>query len=75
MIGLEGLCGVRYLNQDMYWRFVHTIANEYIQVQQAVQSPVLYNDPKPTVFDASLIEGVAEFMATLITQARNFHSA
>ena len=75
MIGLEGLCSISYLNPDIYWRFVHTIAHEYIHVQQAVQSPELYNNPRPTVLDASLIEGSAEFMATVITHEANFHSA
>ena len=74
MIGLEGLCAVRYLNPDIFWRFVHTISHEYIHVQQAVQSPALYGNPKPTVLDASLIEGAAEFMATLIAHERDFHS-
>ena len=75
MIGLEGLCAIRYLNPDIFWRFVHTIAHEYIHVQQAVLEPELYDNPKPTVLDASLIEGAAEFMATLITHERDFHSA
>jgi hypothetical protein len=75
MIGLEGLCAISYLNPNIYWRFVHTVAHEYIHVQQAVQSPTLYNDPKPTVLDDSLIEGAAEFMAVLITHERNFRSA
>ncbi len=74
MIGLEGLCAVRYLNPDIFWRFVHTISHEYIHVQQAVQSPALYGNPKPTVLDASLIEGAAEFLATLIAHERDFRS-
>ncbi|MDE2465933.1 MAG: lytic murein transglycosylase [Alphaproteobacteria bacterium] len=74
MIGLEGLCAVRYLGANLDERFVHTIAHEYIHVQQAVASPALYNDPKPTVLDASLIEGAAEFMATLIAGEADFCS-
>lgn len=74
MIGLEALCAVRYLGADLEQRFVHTVAHEYIHVQQALQSPVLYNEAKPTVLDASLIEGAAEFMATLIAGEAAYHS-
>ncbi len=74
MIGLEALCAVRYLGADLEQRFVHTVAHEYIHVQQARQSPALYNERKPTVLDASLIEGAAEFMATLITGEAAYHS-
>lgn len=74
MIGLEALCAVRYLGSDLEGRFVHTTAHEYIHVQQALQSPALYNDPKPTVLDASLIEGAAEFMATLIAGETAYRS-
>jgi hypothetical protein len=74
IIGLEALCAVNYLNPSVEDRFVHTIAHEYTHVQQAVQSPALYNDPKPTVLDASLIEGAAEFTATLVTGEGSFHS-
>jgi hypothetical protein len=74
MIGLEALCAVNYLNPDIEDRFVHTIAHEYTHVQQALQSPALYNDPKPTVLDASLIEGAAEFTATLVTGENAFRS-
>ena len=74
MIGLEALCAVRYLGSDLEGRFVHTVAHEFIHVQQALQSPALYNDPKPTVLDASLIEGAAEFMATLIAGETAYRS-
>lgn len=74
IIGLEALCAVKYLNPNVEDRFVHTIAHEYTHVQQALQSPTLYNDPKPTVLDSSLIEGAAEFTATLITGEVAFHS-
>jgi hypothetical protein len=74
IIGLEALCAVNYLNPNVEDRFVHAIAHEYIHVQQALQSPTLYNDPKPTVLGASLIEGAAEFMATLITGEVAFSS-
>jgi Predicted Zn-dependent protease (DUF2268) len=74
IIGLEASCAVNYLNPNVEDRFVHEIAHEYTHVQQALQSPALYNDPKPTVLDASLIEGAAEFTATLITAEVAFHS-
>lgn len=74
IIGLEASCAADYLNQSVEDRFVHEIAHEYTHVQQALQSPELYNDPRPTVLDASLIEGAAEFTATLITRETDFHS-
>jgi hypothetical protein len=74
IVGLEALCAVKYINANVEDRFVHTIAHEYTHVQQALQSPALYNDPKPTVLDASLIEGAAEFTATLIAHETNFRS-
>jgi len=74
IIGLEASCAANYLNQNVEDRFVHEIAHEYTHVQQALQSPVLYNDPRPTVLDASLIEGAAEFTATLITREVDFRS-
>jgi uncharacterized protein YjaZ len=74
IIGLDALCAVNYLNPNVEDRFVHAIAHEYTHVQQALQSSTLYNDAKPTVLDASLIEGAAEFMATLITGEIAFHS-
>jgi hypothetical protein len=74
IIGLEATCAVNYLNPNIEDRFVHAIAHEYTHVEQALQSPALYNDPKPTVLDASLIEGAAEFTATQITGEVAFHS-
>lgn len=75
IVGLEALCAVKYLNPDLEDRFVHTIAHEYTHVQQAVQSPQLFDISKPTVLDASLIEGAAEFVAALIAKETHFHSA
>jgi Predicted Zn-dependent protease (DUF2268) len=74
IIGLEASCAVSYDNPNLEDRFVHEIAHEYTHVEQALQSPALYNNPKPTVLDASLIEGAADFMATLITGEVAFHS-
>ncbi|MGA9242856.1 MAG: DUF2268 domain-containing putative Zn-dependent protease [Silvibacterium sp.] len=74
VIGLEASCAVTYFNPNVEDRFVHEIAHEYTHVQQALQSPAFYNNPKPTVLQASLIEGAAEFVATLITGETAFHS-
>lgn len=73
IIGLEASCAVNYLNPNVEDRFVHEIAHEYTHVQQALQSPALYNNPKPSVLDSSLIEGAADFTAALIT-GEAFHS-
>ena len=67
MIGLETLCATTWLNPNVEDRFVYVIAHEYAHVQQALRSPVMYNDPKPTVLEESLIEGVGEFTAELIS--------
>jgi len=74
IIGLEATCAANYLNPNLEDRFVHGIAHEYAHVEQARQSPALYNKPEPTVLDSSLIEGAAEFTATLITGEVGFHS-
>lgn len=65
MIGLEALCAVTWMEPNLEDRFVHVVVHEYAHVQQAVASPVLYNDEKPTVLEESLIEGAAEFTAEL----------
>lgn len=64
MIGLEALCGVKYFDADMEDRFVHVVAHEYVHVQQV---RALVDDEHPTVLEASLIEGAAEFMAEMIS--------
>jgi uncharacterized protein YjaZ len=74
IVGLEALCAVNYLNPNVEDRFVHTAAHEYTHVQQALQSPAFYNNPKPTVLDASLIEGAADFVAALAARETAFHS-
>jgi hypothetical protein len=74
IIGLEATCAANYLNPNVEDRFVHETAHEYAHVEQALQSPALYNNREPTVLDASLIEGAAEFTATLITGEVGFHS-
>jgi hypothetical protein len=65
MIGLEALSAVTWLEPNIEDRFVHVIAHEYAHVQQALRAPALYNDPRPTVLEESLIEGAAEFTAEL----------
>jgi len=52
------------MNPNVEDRFVHVIAHEYAHVQQ-VQA--LVDDEHPTVLEASLIEGAAEFTAELIS--------
>jgi predicted Zn-dependent protease DUF2268 len=61
MIGLEPLCAVTWMEPNREDRFVHVVVHEYVHVQQAIASPTLYDDEKPTVLEESLIEGVAEF--------------
>ena len=65
MIGLEALSAVTWMESDLEDRFVHVVAHEYAHVQQAIASPALYNDGKPTVLEVSLIEGAAEFIGEL----------
>ena len=67
MIGLEALCAINYLDANVEDRFVHVLAHEYAHVQQARLAPALYDDPKPTVLEESLIEGAAEFVAEQIS--------
>jgi hypothetical protein len=65
VIGLEALCAVTWMEPNLEDRFVHVVVHEYAHVQQALASPALYNDAKPTVLEESLIEGTAEFVAEL----------
>ena len=63
-IGLEALCAVKWMDPNVEDRFVRIIAHEYIHVQQAA---ALSDDEHPTLLERSLIEGVAEFGAELLT--------
>jgi len=63
-IGLEALCGVRYFDANVEDRFVHVIAHEYVHVQQPRE---MADATDPTVLEASLMEGGAEFIAELIS--------
>jgi hypothetical protein len=67
MIGLEALCATNWMNPSVEDRFVHVIAHEYVHVQQALAAPAFYNETKPTVLQASLIEGAADFIGELIS--------
>ena len=69
-IGLETLCGTTWMNPNLEDRFVHTIAHEYGHVQQFV---ALANDEHPTVLEASLMEGAAEFNAEMISGAVGYY--
>ena len=64
MIGLEALCAIDWLEADVEDRFVHVLAHEYGHVQQ---DPAILMDDHPTVLEASLEEGAAEFTAELIS--------
>jgi uncharacterized protein YjaZ len=55
------------MEQDVEDRFVHVIAHEYAHVQQAFGAPALFDEAKPTVLEAALIEGGAEFVGELIS--------
>jgi hypothetical protein len=63
MIGLEAMCGPKYLDSNLEDRFVHIVAHEYIHVQQ-IQA--LVDDDHPTVLEAALVEGAAEFVTEQI---------
>ncbi len=67
MIGLEALCAVSWMQPDVEDRFVFVIAHEYAHVQQAIAAPVFYDREKPTVLEASLVEGAAEFVGEMIS--------
>jgi hypothetical protein len=62
-IGLDALCATNWLNPNVEERFVHVIAHEYAHVQ--LTGPV--DEKNPTVLEASLVEGAAEFTAELIS--------
>jgi hypothetical protein len=66
MIGLESLCSIPWMTANIEDRFTYVIAHEYVHVQQAFASPDLYDKDKPTVLEASLLEGSAEFLGILL---------
>lgn len=63
-IGLEALCATDFLNPDVEDRFVHVIAHEFVHVQQPAETTDAKN---PTVLEASLMEGSAEFVTELVS--------
>ncbi len=63
-IGLEALCATRYMNPNIEDRFVHVVAHEYAHSQQ---DQAFIGKDAPTVLEASLMEGSAEFVAELIS--------
>jgi len=66
-IGLEALCAADFMNPDLEDRFVHVIAHEYAHLQQLGPTDFEAGDPAATVLRVSLTEGVAEFVAELIS--------
>lgn len=62
LIGMEVVCATVQPDETAADRFTHLIAHEYGHVQQPLDQ-----FPKPTVLQASLIEGTAELMAELTT--------
>jgi uncharacterized protein YjaZ len=72
MIGLELLCATNLIDSgNVEDRFVHTVAHEYVHVQQV---PALNDDDNPTVLEGSLIEGGAEFVGELISGSVSYTS-
>ena len=67
-MGLEALCAADFMDPDLTDRFVHTIAHEYGHIQQSAELQALApQDPGATVLRMSLMEGVGEFVAELIS--------
>lgn len=67
IIGLEALCAADFMNPDVQDRFVHVIAHEYVHIQQTGLTDFEPGDPRATVLRVSLGEGIAEFIAELIS--------
>ena len=63
-IGLETLCMAKFVEADDEDRFVHIIAHEYVHAQQPLAQVESEDD---TVLHATLVEGVAEFVAEQMT--------
>ena len=69
-IGLEALCAADFMDPDVEDRFVHVIAHEYGHIQQSpAQQALEPGAPGATVLAMSLMEGVGEFTAELISGA------
>ncbi len=63
-IGLEALCAVDFFHADVEDRFVYGIAHEDVHVQQV---EAIVDGTNLTVLEASLMEGIAEFVGELIS--------
>jgi hypothetical protein len=68
-VSLEALCAADQLNPDLEDRFVYVLAHEFVHVQQ---SPQLSDPEMPTVLQASLGEGIAEFIGELISGGKAY---
>ncbi|MES2128003.1 MAG: DUF2268 domain-containing putative Zn-dependent protease [Pseudomonadota bacterium] len=69
-IGLEALCAADFMDPNIEDRFVHIIAHEYGHIQQSASQQALEpGDAQATVLRMSLMEGVGEFVAELISGA------
>ncbi|HET6971653.1 MAG TPA: DUF2268 domain-containing putative Zn-dependent protease [Phenylobacterium sp.] len=67
-MGLEALCAAEFMDPNPEDRFVHTVAHEYGHVQQSEAVQALDpGRPGATVLAMSLMEGVGEFTAELIS--------
>jgi hypothetical protein len=62
-VGLEALCAAEFLEPDVEDRFVGILVHEYVHAQQEAS---LVDKEKPTVLEAALIEGGAEFVTELL---------
>lgn len=62
-VGLEALCAADFIDPDAEGRFVGVLLHEYAHAQQ---SPLLTEKEKPTVLEAALVEGGAEFVTELL---------
>ena len=67
-MGLEALCAADFMDPNIEDRFVHTIAHEYGHIQQTAALQALEpGNAEATVLRMSLMEGVGEFTAELIS--------
>lgn len=62
-VGLEALCSTDWLHPNVEDRFVLVIVHEYVHVQQ---NPAITEKEQPTVLEAALVEGAAEFVTELL---------
>lgn len=62
-VGLEALCGAEFIEPNIEDRFVGILIHEYVHAQQ---NPALADKETPTVLEAALIEGGAEFVTELL---------